>query len=152
MRGLAAAALDGRAVTIRSRAGGERIRLGAESSARSLKRLLQEAGIPTWQRDDLPLVWCDDVLAAVPGLGIAAMFRTEAGAPGFELRWHPHSAPQRVMARASPAIVDADQSGERSHRASVHARHAVEARPFATRSPGGFVLRGEVDNGRGCGA
>ncbi len=88
--GLAVAALGSGAVTIRSRAGGERIRLGADRRTRSLKRMLQEAGIPAWQRDDLPLVWCDDVLAAVPGLGIAASFRSEAGAPGFELHWHPH--------------------------------------------------------------
>lgn len=88
--GLAVAALEAGAVTIRSRAGGERIRLGAGRSARSLKRVLQEAGIPAWQREELPLVWCGDVLAAVPGLGIAASFRSEAGAPGFELRWHPH--------------------------------------------------------------
>ncbi len=88
--GLAAAALGSGAVTIRSRVGGERIRLGEDRSARPLKRLLQEAGIPRWQRDDLPLVWCGDVLAGVPGLGIAATFRSEAGAPGFELRWHRH--------------------------------------------------------------
>ena len=87
--GLAAAALGSGAVTIRSRVGGERIRLGEDRAARPLKRLLQEAGIPRWQRDDLPLVWCNDVLAAVPGLGVAAMFRAEAGVASYELRWHP---------------------------------------------------------------
>ena len=87
--GLTAAALGNGGVTIRSRAGGERIRLDADRSARSLKRLLQEGGVPIWQRDDLPLVWCHDVLAAVPGLGVAAMFRAEAGAASYELRWHP---------------------------------------------------------------
>ena len=90
--GLAAAALRGAAVTIRSRIGGERICLVADRTARSLKRLLHEAGIPQWQRADLPLVWCGEILAAVPGLGIAATFRSEAGAPAFELRWHPHRA------------------------------------------------------------
>ena len=92
--GLAAAAVARAPLSVRSRGGGERIRLRANGRGEALKRLLQEAGIPHWQRDDIPLVWCGDTLAAVPGVGIAAAFRAAAGAPGYELRWHRHAEPQ----------------------------------------------------------
>ncbi len=49
------------------RQGGERLRLAGRGT-RDLKRLLQEAGIPPWQRDRLPLVWCGDELVAVLGV------------------------------------------------------------------------------------
>ncbi len=110
--GLAAAALGSGAVTIRSRVGGERIRLGEDRAARPLKRLLQEAGIPRWQRDDLPLVWCGDVLAGVPGWASRPCFARSrrrqirtALASGMPATAHDAAAP----ARASGTIVDADQ-------------------------------------------
>ena len=78
--GLAAAALAAAPVVVRPRAGGERIRLAANRPRQPLKRLLQEAGVPAWQRDAWPLVWCGDALAAVPGIGVAADFQAAAGA------------------------------------------------------------------------
>jgi tRNA(Ile)-lysidine synthase len=54
-----------------------------------LKGLLQDAGMPPWQRESLPLVFCDDVLAVVPGIGVDAAFRAAPGTPGYEIRWHP---------------------------------------------------------------
>ncbi len=54
-------------VTVRTRAGGERIRLAGDRPRQALKRLLQDAGMPPWQRESLPLVFCGDALAAVPG-------------------------------------------------------------------------------------
>lgn len=49
------------------RQGGERLRLAGRGT-RDLKRLLQESGIPPWQRDRLPLVWHGDELVAVLGV------------------------------------------------------------------------------------
>jgi tRNA(Ile)-lysidine synthase len=91
--GLAVAAVDAAAVVVRPREGGERIRLAANRPRQPLKRLLQEAGIPVWQRDEWPLVWCGDVLAAVPGIGVAADFRAPAGADGYELSWRRRGCP-----------------------------------------------------------
>ena len=54
-----------------------------------MKRLLQAAGVPHWQRDALPFVWCGDALAAVPGVGVDIAFAAGAGEPGFDVRWHP---------------------------------------------------------------
>jgi tRNA(Ile)-lysidine synthase len=87
--GLAASMLANASVVIRSRAGGERIRVDRDRPRQAVKRLLQTAGVPHWQRDALPLVWCGDALAAVPGLGVDVAFAAGAGEPGFEVKWHP---------------------------------------------------------------
>ena len=45
--------------------------------------------MPPWQRQALPLVFCGDALAAVPGIGVDVAFAARAGMPGFTLDWHP---------------------------------------------------------------
>ena len=40
--------------------------------------------MPTWQRDSLPLVFCDGELAGVPGIGVDVAF---AGSPGVRVDW-----------------------------------------------------------------
>ncbi len=87
--GLAATVLAQGPIVVRPRAGGERIRLGGDRPRQALKRLLQSVGMPAWQRDALPLVWCGDALAAVPGIGVDIAFAATAGAPGCDVRWHP---------------------------------------------------------------
>jgi tRNA(Ile)-lysidine synthase len=87
--GIARAALETGAVTVRSRAGGERLRPAAGRPARSLKRLLQEAAMPAWQRESLPLLFCGNVLALVPGIGVDSAFQAAAGEPGCSVLWHP---------------------------------------------------------------
>ena len=90
--GLAAAALAAAAVTVRRRSGGECLHLTADRPGRALKRLLQDAGIAPWQRAALPLVYCGDTLAAVPGIGIDVRLGAAPDAPGIVLRWHPGRA------------------------------------------------------------
>jgi tRNA(Ile)-lysidine synthase len=87
--GAAQAALDSAKVIVRSRTGGERIRLANDRPRRALKGLLQDAGMPPWQREWLPLVFCDDALAIVPGIGVDVAFQAAAGKPGCAVRWHP---------------------------------------------------------------
>jgi len=91
--GVAAAKLAAAPVTLRSRRGGERIRLAADRPARSVKRLLSEAHVPPWERDCLPLVWSGDELVAVPGIGVALAYQAGPDEAGWCLRWrplHPH--------------------------------------------------------------
>ncbi len=83
------AALPDHGVSVRSRSGGERIQLAPGGSTRALKRILQEAGMPLWLRDSLPLVFCGEALAAVPGIGIAVAFHAAPGAPGYAVNWRP---------------------------------------------------------------
>lgn len=65
--------------------------LGRGRSA-PLKRLLQEARIPPWERDRLPLLFAGEALAAVPGLWVCEGFAAPADAPGWLLRWVPTEA------------------------------------------------------------
>jgi tRNA(Ile)-lysidine synthase len=76
-------------VHVRSRAGGERFQLAADRPRRALKAILRDAGIPSWERRGLPLVFCGNALAAVPGLGIDAALRAPPGRPGLTVEWHP---------------------------------------------------------------
>jgi tRNA(Ile)-lysidine synthase len=71
------------------RSGGERIQLAPGAPTRALKRILQEAGMPIWLRDSLPLVFCGDALAVVPGIGVAAAFRADPDAAGYVVNWRP---------------------------------------------------------------
>ena len=84
--GITCAALNAGNVTVRTRAGGERIRLAEGRPRQTLKRLLQRAEMPLWQRASLPLVFCGDALAAVPGLGVDAAFQAAPGTQGYRDR------------------------------------------------------------------
>jgi tRNA(Ile)-lysidine synthase len=86
--GVALAMLEGRAVQLRLRNGGERLQPDSRRPRRTLKNLFQEAGVPPWRRDRLPLLYCGDDLVWVPGLGVDARYRAGAGAPGLQPEWH----------------------------------------------------------------
>jgi len=64
------------------------MQLAANRPRQALKSLLQQAAIPAWARMGLPLVFCDDVLAGVPQIGVDMNFAASAGEEGFELRWN----------------------------------------------------------------
>jgi tRNA(Ile)-lysidine synthase len=88
-RGIAADVLAG--AELRPRCGGERLRPDPKRPRRPLKKLLQESGMPQWQRDAMPLLWCGDTLLWAGGVGTDcdAPQANEAGAPGWELVWEP---------------------------------------------------------------
>jgi tRNA(Ile)-lysidine synthase len=87
--GVSAAKLGATRVTLRSRAGGERIRLAANRPTRAVKKLLQEARVPAWERECLPLVWSDDELVAVPGIGVAVGYQSAVDEAGWQIEWRP---------------------------------------------------------------
>jgi tRNA(Ile)-lysidine synthase len=87
--GVAAAKLAQAEVTVRSRVGGERIRLATNRPRHGVKKLLQRANLTVWQRQALPLVWCGDQLVAIPGLGVDVAFQAAAGEKGWLLSWRP---------------------------------------------------------------
>jgi tRNA(Ile)-lysidine synthase len=86
-RGIDAARLERSRVTLRARAGGERLQLDARRPRRTLKNLFQEAGVPPWRRARLPLLYCDDELVWVPELGVAAGWQAARGARGVVPEW-----------------------------------------------------------------
>lgn len=89
--GLSQARVQGRALQWRARQGGERLRPVGQTHHRPLKLLYQEAGVPPWQREAWPLLWCGDELVAVPGLWLADGWQAGAGESGWDLRVAPAS-------------------------------------------------------------
>lgn len=80
--GVRATLIEG-ALTVRGRQGGERIRPAGGRRSRSVKRLLQEAGLPPWQRLQLPLILKGDVLLAVAEVAVAADAAAGPGEAGL---------------------------------------------------------------------
>ena len=72
---------------ITNRDGGERFKPNVLRPTRTLKHLLQEANIPPWQREYLPLVYWNDTLAFVPGIGIAHELQAGEHELGVEITW-----------------------------------------------------------------
>jgi tRNA(Ile)-lysidine synthase len=72
---------------IRSRHGGESIRVDAARPQRGLKNLLQEYEMLPWQRDLLPLLFCDADLVCVPGIAIANTYRAQPNEAGVVVVW-----------------------------------------------------------------
>jgi tRNA(Ile)-lysidine synthase len=48
---------------------------------------LQEARVPPWERERLPLIYCADTLDAVPGLGVASAWQAAKGDTGWSITW-----------------------------------------------------------------
>jgi tRNA(Ile)-lysidine synthase len=85
--GLSPARVRDEGLNLRVRQGGEKLRLDAKRPTRSLKNLLQEARMPPWERERLPLVYCGEVLACVPGVGVASDYRARSGEQGWFVIW-----------------------------------------------------------------
>ncbi len=91
-RGISA---EHRSLTIRLRSGGERLQPDPRRPRRTLKNLFQEAGVPPWQRERLPLLFSGNDLVWVPGLGIDARFQVAADASGLVPQWRTASPASR---------------------------------------------------------
>jgi tRNA(Ile)-lysidine synthase len=76
-KGISKTHWDNARITIKTRQGGEKIRLPNRQGHHDLKKLFQDATIPPWQREVMPLIYLNDKLAAVGNLWIAAEFYTE---------------------------------------------------------------------------
>jgi tRNA(Ile)-lysidine synthase len=74
---------------ISQRNGGENFKPNALRPTRTLKHLLQEAKVPPWQRENLPLVYWQDTLAFVPGIGISHELQAAPHEDGLHIDWQP---------------------------------------------------------------
>lgn len=70
-------------IELRYRQGGEKIQLLGKTHHQSLKKLLQQWQVPSWQRDSIPLLFVKDELVAVVGYGYAESARTETDQTGW---------------------------------------------------------------------
>lgn len=65
------------------RKGGEKFHPAGRRHSQSLKKLLQEANVPPWERDVIPLVYFGDELIAVVGLWVSKGFSVGDGESGW---------------------------------------------------------------------
>ena len=72
---------------VRLRSGGERLQPDARRPRRTLKNLFQEAGVPSWQRERLPLLFHGAALVWVPGLGVDARYQARKNFSGLVPEW-----------------------------------------------------------------
>jgi len=63
-----------RSLRVAFRQGGERLQPVGRNAHHDLKHLFQEAGVPPWMRDRIPLIYRDEQLIAVAGYWIADEF------------------------------------------------------------------------------
>ena len=68
---------------VRYRQGGERIHLPGKTHTQSLKQLFQEAAVPPWIRERVPLFFIDTTLVGVAGFWIDEAYISD----GTELAW-----------------------------------------------------------------
>ena len=85
--GLSVDKLSAGAVTVRFREGGERMALAQDRPHRHLRHLFQEFAIAPWLRERAPLLFCDERLAYVSGIGAAAEFKARPDEPSLLLKW-----------------------------------------------------------------
>jgi tRNA(Ile)-lysidine synthase len=85
--GIAAALAEGKTFRVRLRGGGERLRPDPRRPRRSLKNLFQEAGVPPWRRERLPMLYFGEALIWAPGLGVDAAWQASARAHGIVPEW-----------------------------------------------------------------
>jgi tRNA(Ile)-lysidine synthase len=71
---------------VRFRTGGERVQEQGRPT-RMLKHLLQEAGVPSWLRPCIPLIYCDGVLLAVGDLFVQAVWPEQVPAKTARFLW-----------------------------------------------------------------
>ena len=91
------------ALTVRMRMGGERFRYAGH--LRTLKKMLQERGMPPWERARLPLLYAGPELVAVAGLWVATPFAAAPEEAGLQVIVEPLQPPTAGSERDTVAGV-----------------------------------------------
>jgi tRNA(Ile)-lysidine synthase len=80
-------------LAVRARTGGERLVLPGRTHSSELKHVLQDLGVPPWQRARLPLLFAPDgELLAAGDVAVSARLHAWLGARGARLGFHPVDA------------------------------------------------------------
>lgn len=74
-------------LSVASRTGGERIRMHSDRPRQSLKHLLQDAGVPPWQRSRWPVIWLDGEPVAFSDIIVGATLSERLAASQARLRF-----------------------------------------------------------------
>jgi len=73
------------ALTVRFRRGGEKCQLPGRKHRHELKKLMQDWGIPPWQRGNIPLIYVGDELAQVVGYSVCEPYIARADQTGLDI-------------------------------------------------------------------
>ena len=73
---------------VRFRQGGEACRLQGRPK-KTLKKLLHEARMEPWWRDRIPLIYSDNELICIPGIGVCEGAAAAPSEHGIEVIWKP---------------------------------------------------------------
>ena len=71
---------------------------------RTVKKLLQEHGVPPWEREWLPLVYCNEELVCLPGVAVEAAWQAGPGERGLHIAWERLQPPASERASARRTI------------------------------------------------
>jgi tRNA(Ile)-lysidine synthase len=80
-KGIASRHMRSGAFQVRLRSGGERLQIHPRRPRRTLKNLFQEAGVPSWARARVPLLFCGEDLVWAPGLGVDVRYQGRGLSP-----------------------------------------------------------------------
>ena len=72
---------------VRFRAAGQRVAVAGRNGRHRLKNLYQEAGVPPWLRERVPILHADGEPVVVGDRWVCAAFAARAGEAGVGLRW-----------------------------------------------------------------
>ena len=72
---------------IKSREGNERFLPQLGRPKRSLKVMLQNADLPSWQREQLPLIFMNELLVIIPNIGVDASLQASEDEMGLKVSW-----------------------------------------------------------------
>jgi tRNA(Ile)-lysidine synthase len=86
-QGISVKKLRSGVVTVRPPRTGELVQLDATRPHKKLNILMQEHGVPPWQRRLMPLLFCGGDLVCVPGVEVAGAYRAQQDEIGLMVTW-----------------------------------------------------------------
>ena len=85
--GISLRKIENAPLRIKFREGSERFKPQLSRPHRSLKVMLQNANMPPWQREQLPLIFMDETLVIIPNMGVAAGLQASSDELGLVVNW-----------------------------------------------------------------
>ncbi len=86
-QGLNAEILKSARITLRYRQGGEQCRPAGRGHRHSLKNLLQEWGVPPWERGRVPLLYVNEDIAMVVGYCVCEPYQAASNQAGLQVAY-----------------------------------------------------------------
>ena len=84
-RGISFKKIRDKKLIISNRRGGEIFKPDLKRPTKKVKQLLQESDLPPWERENLPLIFVDGELAAMPNFGVDIKFQAQPKEVGLEV-------------------------------------------------------------------